>query len=223
MPYLLIDICGTLFFSNTTFDFLDFIVDNPRYRLLRRTMRCRPCRMINSVVYRIAHIDLFRRLALKNLKGINRNTLLLKADIFYDLHLASCRNKAVFNIIDNLRGQYTPLLVSATIGPVAEVIGERENIAVAVSSELGYHNGICTGRLATDRLHSKAAALTSLSIMPPYGCIITDNPADAPIVRQSQKAYIVCYNNEQRWHHLLPDHHDITFINIDDNEHTLAR
>lgn len=210
--FLLIDICGTLYFSNTTFDFLDCTIDSPKYRMLRRAMHCRLCRLANNAIYRLTKTDLFRRFALKNLKGSSRDTLIEQAQAFYHSHLLPRRNAEVFHIINTLRATHTPVLVSGTIDPVATVISQQEHIPLYISSRLEYHDNICTGQLATDILRTKSQALKNINILPPYACIITDNPGDLPLIRQAEKAYIICYGNEKRWQLLTRNLSNITLI-----------
>ena len=55
----LIDICGTLFYSNTTFDFLDYYIKNPKYIRLRKRMDNKLLLIINNIIYRLFHYDYF--------------------------------------------------------------------------------------------------------------------------------------------------------------------
>lgn len=210
--FLLIDICGTLYDSNTTFDFLDRIVGNRRYRLLRRLMSCYIWRKTTNAVYLLFHFDTARHFALRHLKGLSRDTLTEQALTFYHRYLLPRRNTGIFLIIETLRPTLTPVLVSGTIDPVAAVISQEENIPLYVSSRLEYRNNVCTGRLATDILRTKSAALRRLGILPPYACIITDNPGDMPLIRQAEKAYIVCHGNERRWQRLTRNLSNVTLI-----------
>ena len=80
---VLIDICGTLFDSNTTLDFLDFLLCSRSYRLLRRMARSLPWRAFNRCFRRLTGRDPTRAMLLRHLKGRTRQELSTSAEAFY--------------------------------------------------------------------------------------------------------------------------------------------
>lgn len=210
---ILIDICGTLFQSNTTFDFLDFFVKNQSYKYFRKIMQTRIWHYFNSIIYRITNIDLSRKIALNYLKGINKKELLQKADEFYSQYLEQRKIKEVWQLIDTLKNDTsTPILVSGTIDPIAQIVSEKINIPIFISSQLAYKNNICQGKLKIDALHSKSKLLFEQNINSPYQHIITDNPGDITLIKQCNSATIVIYNNLIRWKHLIKKQKNIKYI-----------
>ena len=69
---VLIDICGTLFDSNTTLDFLDFLLCSRSYRLLRRMARSLPWRAFNRGFRRLTGRDPTREVLLRPLRAYTR-------------------------------------------------------------------------------------------------------------------------------------------------------
>lgn len=86
---VLIDICGTLFDSNTTLDFLDFLLCSRSYRLLRRMARSLPWRAFNRGFRRLTGRDPTREMLLRHLRGYTRQELATAAEAFYETCLAA--------------------------------------------------------------------------------------------------------------------------------------
>lgn len=210
---ILIDICGTLFQSNTTFDFLDYIIKNKSYKYFRKIMQTYIWHFFNSIIYRIIHIDLSRKIALNYLKGLNKKEILQKANEFYNQYLEQRKIKETWQLIDTLKNnESTLILISGTIDPIAQVISQKINIPIYISSQLAYKNDICQGKLKLDALHNKSKLLIKQDITSPYQHIITDNPSDIKLIKQSKNATIVIYNNFIRWKHLTRKLTNINYI-----------
>ena len=95
----LVDICGTLFYSNTTFDFLDYYIKNPEYLRLRNRMKNILLLKANNIIYRIFHYDYFRAKALSYLKGMRKDVLNEMAEEFFHNFLTPRKNKIVWDKI----------------------------------------------------------------------------------------------------------------------------
>ena len=65
---VIFDICGTLFFSNTSFDFLDLIVQAKSYSLFRKVSKTIFARIINKVSVLLLKKDLIRSIAVLYIK-----------------------------------------------------------------------------------------------------------------------------------------------------------
>ena len=77
----IIDICGTIFNSNTTFDFLKyFFSEKPWYKVLTIIRKTRFLIIVNAIVMRLSKIDLLRYWALTHLKGYSKEQLNKMAD-----------------------------------------------------------------------------------------------------------------------------------------------
>lgn len=202
--YTLVDICWTLFRSNTTFDFLDSLVTARGYRLLRRIGRTRLGRASNLLFYKIFRTDLQRTLCLRYLKGYSRACLEEKAEDFYRSYLVPRRIDAVWERLP----ERNLVLVSGTLDVIAATVARHLGAEAYHSSELEYRNGICTGRLRSDFLQRKATLATAY---PSYN-VITDNTGDIALVRNARQAVIVTYGNRKRWQRLTHRLTDITFI-----------
>ena len=219
---ILIDICGTLFYSNTTFDFLDFYITEKSYKRFRKLMKTPIWRYTNSLIYRLFHIDLSRKIALSYLKGIPHAELLNMADAFYDNYLSPRRIHETWNLIEAKRPTNELILVSGTIDPIAETVAKKMGIQHYISSSLKYNKDICEGKLEYDALRKKSEYLTTLNIQKPYTLVITDNPADVSLIESAQEATIILYNNLKRWQKLTNKQNHIHYI-TPTNDYTFQR
>ncbi|MGM9806412.1 MAG: HAD family hydrolase [Candidatus Aphodosoma sp.] len=211
---LLVDICGTLFNSNTTFDFLDYYIHDESYCRFRRLMKTSLWRYFNSAVYRLLGLDLSRRIALSRLAGYSLEQLGRMADVFYTDYLLSRRIQPVWQLMADYRSRGVDVvLVSGTIDPVAHAIARHLCVNRCVSSKLGYTvSGICTGRLVSDALRTKRRELDAISVCPPYAHIVTDNPNDISLARYADCTTIVVHGGIRRWRYLTRNLKNVYFI-----------
>ena len=76
----LFDICGTIYRSNTTFDFLEFYLkENKRFKLYRTIYKSFFWKIINRALRSWLHYDLTRTLALLIVNLVNKQSYLLKS------------------------------------------------------------------------------------------------------------------------------------------------
>jgi phosphoserine phosphatase len=204
---ILIDICGTMFDSNTTFDFLDWYVSSKRYKLFRKLSKTWLGKLINFMFRKLWHVDMTRFIAIRFLRGYDRLTLLKAAYNFYDSYLSYRKLERVFDFLNEFRRQgYKLVVVSATIDVIAEVIVQRNDIPCWFSSTLHYtgKKAICTGRIGNDLLGQKLKALQKAGIYPPFRCILTDDISDMDVIKQSKSACIVINNKTKlKWNRVI--------------------
>ena len=208
--YILVDVCWTLFYSNTTFDFLDFALkDNEEYVRLRRIGKSWIGRTINLIGYKLTHTDKERIRCLQYLKGKSRTELQALAEQFYQEHLLPGKIEPVWAAISNQQSTAgcQLVIVSGTLDIIAQTVARHLGAKAVHATEMVYKNDIFTGKF-NDRLLTKASALPNYE---PYD-IITDNLTDIDLVRKARKATIILYNNKSRWQRILPTDANITYI-----------
>ena len=110
-----VDICWTLYRSNTTFDFLDNIISNKLYRLLRTFCKTTVGYWGNILLYRLTHIDWQRRLAVQYLKGMSQVALEARAQTFIATLEQTKRIDTSFNILAQTQAPVI-ILSDAAIG-----------------------------------------------------------------------------------------------------------
>lgn len=201
--YFIVDICGTIYRSNTTLDFIRYFWGRKIYV---RILLSFPFRLFSRVICNLIHIEPLRLGLIMVLKGIPREQLLRMSEEFYNDFLKDRINKEVLSIIEKKREQgYQLILLSATLDVIAEVVSKKTNISQWLSSELAYSQNMrCLGKLKHDLLPNKYATLNKKLMAESFGGIITDNYTDAQLIEVSHKPFLVCYaSSENRWKKIL--------------------
>ncbi|HBZ34511.1 MAG TPA: hypothetical protein DEO38_05370 [Bacteroidales bacterium] len=204
MHVTLVDICWTLYSSNTTYDFCRYVAGEdmvcaPMSRWLRR---------INVFIYRLTGIDMYKSSLVNSLKGMSRQTLEVKAQTFVDEFLEQRRIAPVWNIMP----RSNVVLLSATLDIVAEQVAKHIGALRFCATQLNFDNeGLCQGTISNDLQQRKHLAVD----YDDYD-IFTDNHSDIALISRARHATIVVYGNHDRWSRTLKKHHvdvsKVTFI-----------
>lgn len=209
---IIFDVCNTLFDSNTTFDFIQFVLKRKRnYRRLAilkaLTLRYSPVFIFLTILGKLKGKDMIRRQAVHLLHGLGRRELLQWAHEFYEQHLVYKKMSDVLQMLDEARSRGDVWLFSNSLEPVIEVIAEKLKVHFA-ASELEYDASLkFTGRIKND-LHGKK--LESFHHRFGTGSIITlmctDNKSDKAILNYAEKRYVVVYREADKkfWKDLNP-------------------
>ncbi len=182
-PIVIFDLCGTLYDSNTTFDFIRFL--RPLYALIIFSL---PLRILAKCLSIASNIDLIRTLAIYGYKGFSQDQLLQQAERFITDVL---ENKKILEA-DELLLQYcqdnsvTVYLASASIDPIVQLVARQYAVSY-ISSQLEYINGKSSGKLSVDLLGDKKKYLETTH----YQLVVTDNKSDIDLILASEKSYIV--------------------------------
>lgn len=202
-PLYVFDICGTIFKSNTTFDFLTFWL-SPRSKYYSSFDKLRKTfiwKVINKITRTYLHIDITRIIALRFLKGYSRLQLLEGADMFYESYLMKHLNDHVVRKIKELQvnSSCNVLIASATIDVVAEVIARKMQINTWYSSELCYVDSICQGKLSKDLLGKKDDFVQEIQNQT-IDSVYTDDFTDIPLLKKARQKNIVVYpKTDKKW------------------------
>jgi phosphoserine phosphatase len=203
--FVVVDICGTLYNSNTTFDFLDSYIQSVYYHAFRSISMTFCGKVVNALFWRMFRLDLVRMIAFRFIKGHDKVTLLQAADVFCRNYLSDRKHEKVFSIIDRYKEQqYEIIVASATMDVVAEVVAKRNSIPMFFSSTLAYRDGVCCGKILVDLLGKKMETLIKNGIMPPFKAVITDNTSDISLIRNAEFSYIILNDqNKKEWNRLI--------------------
>lgn len=199
VPVILIDICGTLFNSNTTFDYVDYVFkEDKRYHFKKVILNNIILRKLNSLIFRISGFDIKRYYLIRLLKGKSIEDLKAKVVLFYDEILRERRNVEVLEQINKMSGY--KIIVSATLDIIAQEISSRMNVDAFFASKLAFLNNICTGNLLSDLLNNKDSILINNGIYPPYYAVISNDYTDIQLFKNSVNCFIVSKNkNISAW------------------------
>lgn len=201
MKVCIFDICGTLYKANTTFAFLEYTFKNKAaYRWYRKLYHTYCWKIFNRLLRDAFHIDLTRILALKFLKGFNRNELIKLVNIYYDDYLSNKKNEVLINELTKYLNdkRYRVILMSATIDVVGQVIGERLRCSELYTTKLEYERDICTGNISQDLLGNKMSVVKQLGINKDITLFATDDFTDIPLLSIAKNKVIIEYKKYKR-------------------------
>ena len=204
---VIFDICGTLYNSNTTFDFLSYSFSNKRiFRYFSNLYKSFVWKAINKILRDYLHFDLTRKIALLFLKGIERKQLYQMVEWYYDGFLKSKENSEIINRLRSYLSdsENRVILLSATIDPVAKIISRSLGCVEFYSTELEYEDGICEGRIRQDLLGGKITVLHSLGITDRVDDFYTDDFSDDKVLDIAKQKHIIVYEKyRKRWENII--------------------
>jgi phosphoserine phosphatase len=211
------DVCDTLFYSNTTFDFLRFVLaqqgSGGKQKVLKLLSAKWSPLFVGLVAWqKVAGGDPVKAGALRLLAGISREQLYALGRRFVAEFLPARRIARTHELLASLaQTQTRVVLLSASLDPVIAALAAALGSIDFVSSQLEYDaQGICTGRLHQELTGQKQAALQTLLTNkgePLRLAVATDNFTDHGLVSQASIRYVVVHNAaaKQFWQGLNPE------------------
>ncbi len=206
MRVLAVDVCGTLFNTNTS---LGLVLHHHRRsghrfrKLFVQTLSSRklPFTYACTILRRCIGFDLHRYLTLLSLRGVMRGDLSTSAESYVDV-LASKEIPLVHTHLRRMIADgWTPILVSnsvsAIIGPIAKKLSMN-----FIASELCWTDDRCMGCLDKDLTGAKRKYLEDRLGRPlDVNCFstITDNESDIDLIEAAGIAMIVSHGPKRKW------------------------
>jgi len=201
-----VDVCGTLFDTNTSAG----LVRHHHYRtgnvgrsflLTLITGRGQPLGAACILFSKITGFDLHRAITLATLQGQCFAELEASAQSFLEV-LAKHRIDEVHERIKQMQNDgWSPVLVSNSVALIVKPIAAALGVPF-VSSQLGWADGLCTGRLKVDLTGKKRAHLENFlghSVSLGEFSVITDNKSDADLIDCSEVTILVSVGVPRKW------------------------
>ncbi|MGL5990784.1 MAG: hypothetical protein ACRCZT_03810 [Plesiomonas sp.] len=183
---IIFDVCGTLYDSNTTFDFIRSFRRNSVYIKL---LGWWAIKIPLIALGRVISLDIYRSLFIYSLKGVERTILVKAANEFYDHVLQYKKIDATHQMLENLKQQNGNDIIycSASLDIIVQVISERLG-GRHQSSLLSFSpDGICLGFLSKDLLGKKDTLFEDIDIE----LTVTDNISDLALLKMSKSSFIL--------------------------------
>lgn len=208
------DICDTLFYSNTTFDFIKFVLESRRMTgelnwFRHYTKKASPVFLTLAFLQKLSKADWHKKLALKLLQGISRTELYTLGEQFEQQFLPLRVIAQTHQMLNKLKADgKLVVLISASLDPVVAAIAKTLQVDFRCS-ELEYDaRGNSTGNLKFEMTGRKLSALQEmLSHQQPNFAVATDNFSDFGLVEAACQRYVVVYNEKSLnfWKSLNPE------------------
>ncbi len=188
------DVCGTLYNSNTTFDFLDYCFQgNTTYRLFRRITGTYLVRGTNYFMNKMFGLDIVRKLATQYLNGCSYVYIENLSKLFLHEFLANKERSDIVRLMNDYHSRgYRIVLMSASYLFIVDKIAHHFNIQDYYASKLEIINGYYTGNYSLNLYYHKKMILLENYKQIHRLVVVTDNKSDADLLGFANKAYVVC-------------------------------
>lgn len=197
------DVCGTLYDSNTTFDFLDYCFQgNISYKVFRGISSTYFIRGFNYFVNKLFGIDVVRKLATRYLNRYSFAQIEDFSRLFFHEYLVNKEKSDIVRLMNDYfyRG-YRIVLMSASYLFIVDKIAKHFNIQDYYASELEIIDGYYTGNYSNDLYHRKYSIFLENYKQIDSLVVVTDNKSDIDLLEIANKAYVVCdrHKNSVFW------------------------
>lgn len=218
MDLYLFDICDTLYKTNTTFGYINFVLKQTnsyiKYSLLWLiSSRLSPFYYLSAFVYTQWHFDLPKLLAIRYLKGFSKNTLYELGVMYFEQDLKKLQISKTHNMLNKLKKEGKEIiLISSSLDPVVNSIATSLNVKY-FSSLLEYKSNVCTGKIKKDLTGKKHDILIELNELKAYESVgvISDNYSDLALLKMADEKWVVLNSNKmkKKWGNL-----DAHYLNL---------
>lgn len=190
---LAVDLCDTLYHSNTTQDFFNYSFGkDENYLSLRKKNSSFIFKVINKLSNNIFKYDMSRVLITKILKDKGDLEIEGLVDNFIDEFLSEKKIWEIHEIIESYKTKgYKIIIISASYGFIAKRVAAKLGIDGYIASEAEIVNSKFTGKVKEDILYTKFSKFRDKFSSYDELVMITDNETDYSFVKQTLKSYIV--------------------------------
>ena len=198
---LIVDLCNTLYKSNTTQDFFSYVFKvDEKYKTIKRKNSNIGFKVVNKLSNKILKYDMSRALITKILKDKTSVEIENLVSNFIDEFLEKKKIEKVHNLISDYKNQgYKVIIISASYGFIVKEIVEKLKFDGYISSEAEVINKIFTGKVSSDILYTKFKIFEKKYLKYEDLVMITDNETDYNFAMQTKKSYIVINNHNKKF------------------------
>ena len=212
------DICGTLYRSNTTHDFLEYYwskKNNLCFRLFFKVSRTKAIKFIWIILSKVFGTDIFRILAVRTLRGEKKADVDALAHTFVKNYLPSRIRSEIFALLNEQRNSGAEIvLMSASIYPVVKAIATMLKIEQYFCSMIADEHDILLGYLSFDMHGRKKEVFLKNFDSKKKFTFVTDNKEDLPLIELSAFPYIVTRKKNMKfWKTRQPTNAHIIEVN----------
>jgi HAD superfamily phosphoserine phosphatase-like hydrolase len=158
------DVCGTIYSSNTTFDFLKYYFkNNEKYLTFSKFINTIPVILLNKALIFFFKKDLVRTIATSYLKNVNFDNIEIAAKDFVTKDLKDKVILPVIELINRYKDKgYEIVLISGSYDFIVKYAAEEIGADVYFASILYKKNGRISGKYKEDLLYKKKQLILSI-------------------------------------------------------------
>lgn len=198
------DVCDTLYYSNTTHDFVRFVMERERMsprKLAYSAVNSRVLPLRYALIYAGIRSgrDVMKSLNVAKLKGKTRDELFALAREFTSKFLDTRRIAETQRLISEQKGQgLRVVLCSSSIEPVVAAVAEDLSVDHFAATTLEYDGDIFTGRIAEDITKDKLGALERRGLGGEIAYAASDNVSDLALLSAAEKAVVIIHGTRKQ-------------------------
>ena len=195
------DVCDTLYFSNTTHDFVRFAADNKMSGIRRSIFhifnaRISPLFWLLLVTSRLSGKDIHKSLNIGLLGGMSSQEVEKLASKFYQEFLSDKKISVSHELMyDARKAGHVILLCSSSIEPVVKVVAERIGADAYLCTELEVLDDHISGKISHELQGIKIGNIRERFPDDEVALAVSDNLSDASLLAAAQKAIAISYSD----------------------------
>lgn len=202
-PTAVFDVCDTMYYSNTTHDFIHFVfkeksisVKKLVYNLLNSKLL--PLKYVLITVSVFTNLDLLKKLNVYLLKGMSLRSISQLAERFVDEFLQDKKIVQIHNLIKTYKcAGLCIILCSSSIEPVVKAIADKTGNKDYIGTELEFEKGIFTGKILKDTTSKKLEFLEKVNLSGKIEYAISDNVSDLELLTAANNGIAVVHNKKK--------------------------
>lgn len=198
------DVCDTLYFSNTTHDFIRYVVEGKRISpslILYKALNTKylPFLYLLVAFSKVFHTDILKKINVSMLRGSSKKELYEMAGRFVSEFLSVREVPETHQILKEKLSNGTEVyLSSSSIEPVVQAVSEKLGCAGFFSTSLAYENDIFRGELVSDLTGAKLDALKEAGLQEAVILAVSDNISDADLLRSAEVGIAVLHGGKHK-------------------------
>lgn len=199
---LAVDLCNTLYKSNTTQDFFEFTFkEKDSYKKFKSKNDAFSFRILNKLSNKYLKKDISKKIITKLLEGMDKEDINNAVKKFIDDFLADKRIVKAEELIKEYKDKgYYVVMISASYDFIADEIARRLSVDKVIASTAEIINNKFTGIVKEDILYNKLDKFNKEFKDYSDLIMITDNETDYDFVKNTSKSYIIIHNkNKEFW------------------------
>lgn len=202
IPTAVFDVCDTMYYSNTTHDFIRFVFDKQPnslkkfvYKFFNRT----PLKYALVAVGVATGWDSLKKLNIYLLKGKTAGQLSTVADLFVAEFLHGRQIAETHRLIDEYKRENLRIvLCSSSIEPVIRAVAAHLGIENFVSTSLEFDGEIFTGKIKDEITSRKLEALDARSLSGKIEYAVSDNTSDVNLLLAAKQGIAVTHDRKKQ-------------------------
>ena len=197
------DVCDTLYFSNTTYDFVDFVVRNQEvkrsYLDSVLTSQYSPLRYLLIAMSVFTGWDYLRKFKIGMLKGYSRKELDMLASEFVVQFLDNRKIDVTHSLINEFkkRRKGRAILCSSSVEPVVAAVARNLQVDDYVCTTLKFTDDVCNGSIDHDVNREKLEDLRMAGFDRRIELAVSDNLGDLALLKAANKSFAVVHSERK--------------------------